>query len=282
MKDKELTGKILPLAPSNIEDIDAAVLEWIQGKNLHATSNDGYKPVPVIWVSEERAYQIKKRKEFRDEGGTVILPVMSLGRTSFTKSLSDKGIFRRSLYPAGGYDPRGGMIEIYKGIKQDQTANFQNADALQRHGAINFPKKKSSKVVHESVIVQMPIYITVQYELAITTEYQQQMNELTQPFVAEAFGLNVISLRRNGHLYECFIEEDFGNNDNSASMGEERRNFETTIKFKVLGYITNAGSNEERPVAVVRESCAEFKFTRESVGVLSNIGELSIEAEIIR
>ena len=48
---------------SKIEDIDASVLNWLkEDLELSATTNEGWKPVPVFWQTPERAFQVKNRK----------------------------------------------------------------------------------------------------------------------------------------------------------------------------------------------------------------------------
>ena len=45
---------------STLETIDRAFYKFIDEElNLFATSNDGFKKVPVLWVTAERAFQIK-------------------------------------------------------------------------------------------------------------------------------------------------------------------------------------------------------------------------------
>ena len=51
--------------PSTIETIDAAVLKFVESMNLHAQTNKGFNPVPIIWVGAERTYQIKNAIEWQ-------------------------------------------------------------------------------------------------------------------------------------------------------------------------------------------------------------------------
>ena len=62
---------------STLEDIDYALVSWLKDDlNLSARSNEGYKRVPVLWQAPERAYQIKHRRELRDDNDGIILPVI--------------------------------------------------------------------------------------------------------------------------------------------------------------------------------------------------------------
>ena len=61
-----------------------------------------------------------------------------------------------------------------------------------------------------------------------------------------------------------------------ASLGEEEKKYETTIKVKVLGNIVGAGKNQETPSVVVRENQVQIRFPREHV-IVGDINEYSIK-----
>jgi len=66
-----------PYEPSTIENVDVAVYKWLDEKlNLHTNTNMGWKKTPVIWVSGERSWQVKNKKELRDSNNNFILPVI--------------------------------------------------------------------------------------------------------------------------------------------------------------------------------------------------------------
>ena len=55
------------IMPSTIEDIDAAMLDYINNTlNIHTETNKGFKKVPIIWVASERAAQIKQNKDYKN------------------------------------------------------------------------------------------------------------------------------------------------------------------------------------------------------------------------
>ena len=52
--NKKTQRTILPFKPSTIETIDFAVYDWVNEKlNAFATTNKGFKKVPVVWVAAE-------------------------------------------------------------------------------------------------------------------------------------------------------------------------------------------------------------------------------------
>ena len=59
MADKEYE-----MMPSNLETIDQAFYRWVDERlNVFATTNRGWEKVPLLWVSAERAFQVKHDKE---------------------------------------------------------------------------------------------------------------------------------------------------------------------------------------------------------------------------
>ena len=85
--------KELPIVPSTLELIDHALFDYINGLDLRATTNKGWKKTPVIWTSAERSYQIKNDKDIRDGVGSLILPIITVERTAVIKDMKKKGVF---------------------------------------------------------------------------------------------------------------------------------------------------------------------------------------------
>ena len=252
---------VITFEPSTIETVDMAMFEWLNEQmDLHTTTNRGYKKVPVIWVSAERAFQSKRSKEMRDKEGALILPLLSLERSGFEKDPTRKGVAWANIPEIA--DVKGGSFEITREIKQDKTANFANADSKRTRGQINFPRP-NSKVVYETISIPFPVSINANYSVKIRTEYQQQMNDLIQPFMTKTGNANYFKVKKDGHVYEAFINGDFASESNVEDMGEEERMYEAVIDIRVLAYLVGQGSNQEKPSVVRRESAVEIKIPRE-------------------
>ena len=118
----KLFSKKIPFAPSNLETIDGSMLDYIKDLNLHTMTNTGFKKVPIIWGSAERAFQSKRGKEIRDKRGALILPLISIERTTIEKSLTKKGSVYGNPLPVN--DEKGGVLPIARTINQKKTAEF--------------------------------------------------------------------------------------------------------------------------------------------------------------
>lgn len=246
------------ISPSNIETIDAALLEYVEGLNVHCNTNQGWKKVPVIWASAERSFQIKNNAELRDRNGSLIPPIISIERTSVVKDPTKKGSFQ------GNVSPRDDRYFITQILNQDKTSNFANADSLRNSRQINFvTSKKNKKIVYQSYKVPIPIYVTVDYKINILTNYQGQMNEAVQPFMART-AQNYFVIKKENHRYECFMDQNF-DQQSIADLGEAERKYKTTITIKVLGYLIGEGDNQEKPQNQIIENAVEIKLPRENI-----------------
>jgi hypothetical protein len=260
-----MSDKLFPLEPSNIENIDLAMYKWLDEEiNLYTNTNNGWKKVPVIWILGERAHQIKNNRDLRDEQGSFILPVITLERNNITKDLNRKGIMWSAIPEEN--DVRGGVVEIQKRIVPEKTSNFARTINKRKVGQLNYPIE-NKKVVYESLIMPLPIYVNVNYTIEIRTQFQQQMNDLVQPFITIPGGVNSVMIKNNDHKYETFIKGEITFDNNNSKLEESERLFITKINLETLGYLIGQEGNQNKPKIITRENIVDVKIPRERVVV---------------
>ena len=272
---KEGTLEDIGMLGSSIESIDYAITSWLKNDlDLSARTNEGFTKIPVLWQAPERAYQIKHEKSLRDDGGALKLPIVSITRTSITKDPTRKGSFQANLY-SNNKDGRTGRIVIAKKIVQDKTRNFAVAASMRKivgePGQAYYPRV-NQKVVIQSLSIPIPVYVNLEYKIILKSEYQEQMNSLVAPFIARTGQINAFTLKRNGHLYEAFINQDFAQTNNVDDLQEEMRMYTTEVGIRVLGYLIGEGVNDDRPIVRVDENTVEVTFPREVSPVPGNEG----------
>ena len=265
------------IMPSNIEDIDSALYDYIKEEmKIFCTTNKGWEKTPVVWVSPERAIHSKRDKELQGGLDAFVWPAITVERTGYAKDLGRKGGVYGPFVTSGG--PDGGVITVARKINQDKTQNFANADSLRLNKQSNFPTvsrtmdqwrtnrpKKNKKVVYQTITMPMPVYVDVTYSVTLFSEYQQQMNEMMNPFTNLGGSVNYFAIHRNGHTYEAFVQQDFSSENNVSNLAEEERKYKTKIDIKVLGYLIGEGKNQETPKLVYRENAVDVKIGRERV-----------------
>jgi hypothetical protein len=258
-----MANKIINLTPSTIETIDQAMFNWLDSTmNLSCTMKDGFKKVPVSWVVSERSHKAKANKNLRDSSGALILPVISLERTSIKKDPSRKGAYWGHVPPNG--DHKGGSITISRRINQEKTSNFANADSLRKQGQLNFPRP-NKKIVYETLTIPMPVYVDVTYSINVMTQYQQQMNEISTPFMTKTGAINYFLIEHEQHRFESFIQQEFTQDNNVSALDADERIYKTKVEIKVLGHLIGEDKNQESPKIVIRENAVEVKIPRERV-----------------
>ena len=286
----ENNEKGLDFQPSTIETIDSAFLKFIQSLNLHAKTNKGFAPVPIIWVGAERTYQLKNDLTLRDSEGLLKLPLITVERKDIVKDPT------KSIIPANVPDlGTGGLIPVRQRIMQDKTNTFisaqnvrksgadsdvgQSQEKLPYHRAISHapvanmfdvrPRNSKSKIVYETTYVPVPVYVTVKYEVHLRAEYQQQMNTLLTPFISahSPMGRNhkYFTLTHDNHMFEGFIDGTFSNDNNAAKLDEEERIFNSVVNIEILGYLIGGAENENSDLTRKIESIVDVKIPRERV-----------------
>lgn len=268
-ENKNFYDEEFHFTPSTIETVDYALYDYLNGiLDLHVTSKDGWKKVPIIWVSAERSFQIKNNPEYRDNEGAIIFPAITIERTGVNKDLTRRGGFYGNQFPIQTQKEKGGSITIARRINQKKTSEFANADANRRYQdrvGPKFARKATKKVVYEYISMPPIVYAIMNYEITLRTEYQQQMNELLQPFITKPGTINSFVTEREGHKYEAFIEGTYNFSNNLSAMENDERKFETKVNIEVLGYLIGEDKNQSTPTFSIRENAVEFRIPRERV-----------------
>ncbi len=258
---------------SSIEDIDFAMYDHLKDLELMTFSNEGPINPNILWQAPERSFQIKHEKELRDIAGALKLPLVSVERTGITKDPNRKGGFQAHIY-SKDKNGRSGRMVVARQIVADKTQNFAIASGTRTtfsHKKQKYYPRANKKVVIRSLSIPIPVYINVDYKILIKTEYQQQMNDLMTPFMTTTGQINSFVMRRNGHLYEAFIDQGFTHNNNVSSLAEEARTFTSEITIKVLGYLIGDGKSDDRPIVRIDENVVEYRFPSESTVPASNV-----------
>ena len=270
----EKTLSEIGMLESTIETIDYSITSWLKNTlSLSAHTNEGFVKIPVIWQTAERSFQIKEDLSLRDDADGLILPVMSIERTAIVKDPMRKGSFQAHLF-SNAKNGRSGRMVLAKRIKQDKTRNFAvaagtrtDSPGTRQRYTKRAPKRLNKKVVIQTLSIPIPVYINVEYKITIKTEYQQQMNEILTPFIGRTGQINSFILRRDGHLYEAFIDQNFNHSNNIANLDEEMRMYTTDINIRILGYLIGEGENDDRPIVRIEENTVELSFPKEEAGL---------------
>jgi hypothetical protein len=248
---------------STFETIDMSLFTWLnETLDIHATTNDGIKKVPVIWFSRERAFQIKEEKDNRDNNGFLDFPQIQLSRTGIALTAKAEnpipGIFRR------GNDYKNNQFGYWRKVQQDKTRNFADARSQRLYNQPNF-KFDNPEIVNEYVFTPYPSYYDVSYEVSLKAIYMQQLNEMMAPIqrIIVPYNAGVFMLRYGGFKYEAFVDKSVNFTSNSPDIGQTEKIYESKFTVKVLGFTNTSDVNQNTPNIVYREGPAKVRINRE-------------------
>jgi hypothetical protein len=256
---------------SDLEDVDTAIYEYILEEfNLHY-KEDGIsmKKVPVIYLTNERSYQMKNDVSIRDSDEKLILPLISIDRTGVVKDPNRKGGYQAHLYDQD-QDGSIGRRVVYRRVKHLKTSDIANSLSQNRlstsgkTGGDPFNRRATQEIIYETFTAPIPVYVNIDYKITVMTEYIQEMNSLVQPFMARTGQINSFVVRRNGHLYEAFIDQNFAQSNNVANLAEEERRFKTEVSIKVIAPLVGEGLNDKENLIQKTENLARYYFPSES------------------
>ena len=266
-------------APSTLETVDRAFFQYIdEGIDAYTSTEEVFKKIPVIWQTAERAFQIKSDKDLRDKDGKLKFPVITIERTGITKSKDQHGKLLATLAPLD--TANGGQWMVARRINQEKTSLFASSNSMKKTGgnlglgsapstnatsAQQFFPIENKQIVVESVYVPTPVYVSVNYSITIKTLYQQHINEALTPFLTKTGNWSIAEIGYDGHIYEAFLPDDYGANNNVSDLGEEERLFETKFDVRVLAYLIGNAPNQDGPEQGIRENIVRVRLPREQV-----------------
>ena len=270
----------LELKPSTLENIDTALFRFLdEVLNLHSEATSGVKKVPVVFASAERSFLSKRSAEGRDNDGTMNLPMISIERTTVSKDLNKSTAYYGPT-PFFIDSIHGSYIRINKRIVEDKTNNFAVADNIKNsngvrrtpNGQAHYPSD-NKKIVTVSFYVPRPVSINVNYNIAIKTNYIQQMNNLVVPFINIGDYAKMVKISNDGHFYEAFFDGTFATTNTVSNMTTSERTYQTNITVGVIGYLIGEGENQIRAKVIKRENAVELKIPREKV-IIGDVQQL--------
>lgn len=152
--------------PITIRTVDQAVRDWFD-KTLTAVvkTNDGdSKIVPTIFSQGERWAIGRTKGALRDENGVLMLPVISIRRTTVDPDPSQTalGVQTENITIAKRVDPKTGDLQALEQLKSASNR-------------LPYPP-----VVYDVYSIPFPDRVILNYQVVIQTQYITQMNDILQ------------------------------------------------------------------------------------------------------
>ena len=230
---------VIRTAKRTIYDIDYAIKWFIDNEiQPQIVDKDQTIPVPVIFSNGEKWDNVRRLGYIRDEKGMLQSPIIMLKRNSVTE--------RDSVKSLDANRPQSENVRIYK-TRYNERNRYQ--DEL-------FPIPINDPAASEKVyIVDIPKYVTVEYDMLLWCDFTSQMNSLVDqilPYGRFAWGneSNKFSTTIGAISFETV-----------NTIGEDRL-VRATIPLTVLGTLL---SEQEARRSTLRKMYSIKKLTFDQV-----------------
>lgn len=289
----------------NIEDVDRALFKLFDKElNLQLeTKKEGVLEIPVIFATGERFAIIKRKKPIRDHNRALILPLISIARTSVQQTSADitgRGInqstgdliLKRKLSPKDrDYQNILNKLDIrnQNGLATKDVNSHTSGSAKLRSDRSNaakyslaqddgaYLKTPEGNNIYEFIAIPQPQFYTANYTITLYTQYTQHMNQLIQQIInsylpqGRCFKLTTTK----GYWFNAFFQDSFQPQSNIEDLADSERVIMASIECSVPAYLI-AGSDSGSPIPIRKYySAPQINFN-----ITTNDNEFSLNSSI--
>jgi len=263
-----LSTNFVEIPSCRIEDVDKALFDLFDKQlPLLFTHKKDTKRVPIVFATGERFALIARKKPLRDRSKALILPVISIMRTNIElgnsmggsfapdipiiikKQLSSKdAIYQRLLNKKGIKNskdiagPDSFVDPVSKQVAMpDRVATRRTQDDVT--STIGDLSPTLGNNIFEIFELPPPVYVTIDYEISVWTQYTQEMNNLLSVIATESHFHASPSFRietSTGYTFVAYIDKTISNQSNFEDFSEEERYVRTSFPIKVTGYLVGS------------------------------------------
>ena len=245
-------------ASRTIYDIDYAIKWYIENEiEPQITANKNLISVPTIFANGEKWDNVRRLGYIRDEKGMLQSPLLMLKRNSMAERDNRKG------------------LDVNRTLTDNRLIYRSKYNSRNRYEDELFPIPTNPKQHSQKVyVVDIPKYITVEYELMLWCDFTTQMNELVDqilPYGRFAWG-------NEQNRYETIIGNVSFETVNT--VGEDRL-VRATIPLTVYGTLL---SEHETKISTLKKMYSVKKLVFQTVvDIDSNIFETTkIPIQLLR
>lgn len=266
------------IPPVGLEDVDVALFTLFDKEIPFQVT--GRERVPVVFASGEKWAMLKRDRAIRDKNGTLILPLITIGRDSVQQSLTDDITGR-------GTNQQTGEIVVKRKLARSQDRDYQSLvnrmllthqpnvavdPSLADDGQVTTLRAQGDLAddpdviaggllrgdvannVWEVIVVPAPQFCTLMYEVILWTQYSQHMNQLVEQVMSSflpqgnAWRLDT----PKGYWFVATVENNtYTAENNFDDMSQGERTIQYKFNVKVPAYVL-ASSTPGAPIPVRR------------------------------
>ena len=259
----------LSIPPCTIEDVDRSLFDLFDTQLPFTYKHkQGVRRAPVIFATGERFAVLRRKQPLRDKHGVLILPLVSIMRTSVDQGpsmgagtaqnvpmtirqrLSPEDPLYQRLLNKQGFANSDDLVSkasfdndvTKKGSRAGRTASRRDStpeSMTSKRGAIEHTLGNN---VYEVITMPPPKYFTAIYEVTFWTQYTMQMNDMLTSMMSmyQSFSQRTFQLETpKGYWFVGYVGESLtpGNNFDDFTDAERlvRYSFDVTVPGYIVG-----------------------------------------------
>lgn len=254
------TSDTFLIPPVGIEDADMALFRLFDKdigftvRVVEAANKEIQIKKPyVIFATGERFAIAKKLRPPRDRNNTLMLPAISIRRTSieqtsaditgrginqFTGNLVIKRRLEKSDRDYQNFINKLGFENLQNSFStRRETGEHQNDIDVLQGGLLE--KRVSLDNIWEIITVPQPQFFTATYEVVFWTSFTQHMNYLIETYISSFLPNDRIHklVTDKGYWFLAYTQDQFANQENIDDFTEDERILRYSFNVQVRGYI---------------------------------------------
>ena len=254
-----------------IEDVDRALFNLFNDEMpFYFEFENESRRIPVIFATGERFAILRRRRPLRDRSGALILPLISMMRTSINQEVSrgtgpgqtqplvikkrldkEDHLYQR-LINAPGFKNQDDIVstdhfsdpQTERRAKAGKVASRRSQAPISlemREGKL-LTKQLDSKHIYEFITIPPIKYYMATYEITFWSQYTQQMNHMLTAMMSAYQNMHRRTFRietEKGYWFVAYINESLGSESNFGDFADNERIIKYTFTIEVPAYIVN-------------------------------------------
>lgn len=227
-----------------LADIDQSIVDSFHQDDTRLTIRG--REVPIVYATQERYAQMQSNKGIRDDNGVLILPLVSVRRTSM--KLIDE-YYRET---AGG---RADGITLIK-----RPATEKNKPVRLKYGNAYSAQKIQKPLVYETVRIDYPIWYNISYEIILWSSFVGDMNGMQEQLLENYRGFYT----SGAYKFYGYIDGAVEDTSNLADFTSNERIIKSRYSIALEAYFHKSSE------VTTRRTMQGFNFKTEIVKNLSD------------
>jgi|13_taG_2_1085334.scaffolds.fasta_scaffold03204_2 hypothetical protein len=223
-----------------LEDVDKSVFNLFDREiPLYYTLDGERRKVPVIFATGERFAILRRKQPIIDRKGALILPLISINRTSI-ENVPSKGRANNEMLKHVITNKLSSKDMEYRQLNNPEgfkNAPFKNKDNLEVDSSL---KSRFKDNIIETIEMPPVKSFGVVYDITVWSSFTSQMNKLLETIIS-AYTINPGQQFKlttdKGYWFPAFVDSSFSPETSYTEFTDSERYIKTSFTINATGYL---------------------------------------------